>query len=92
MDVKKESIKKLLFAPQDVLVDESTRAVRRSRLRKALVLGNLYKRKVRIQVQTVEGYAKHIEEAVWGLGEEYVSLETGDQIPIRSVSGIEFLS
>ena len=36
------------------------------------MLGNLYKRKVKIKMQTAEGILKKIDTTIWSVGEEFV--------------------
>lgn len=85
-----DSIKNVLFSKEDVFNTKEDVVIRKCNLNKALTLGNLYKRKVVIKFRTLEGYMKRIEASVWALGEEYISIKGGFNIPIRSIEEVEF--
>ena len=91
MELTFESLRSVLFSKEDVIVDYEASAVRKYNLNRALLLGNLYKHKVVIKFRTLEGLTKQIAASVWALGEEYVSLKGGLNIPIRSVEDVEFV-
>lgn len=91
MELTFESLRNVLFSKEDVIADYEASAVRKYNLNRALILGNLYKHKVVIKFRTIEGITKQIAASVWALGEEYVSLKGGLNIPIRSVEDVEFV-
>ena len=85
-----EDLPQVNFTEEEVHQDEKRRSVRSYNLRKAMKLGNLYKRKVHICFKTIEGMIKKVEVSVWAVGEEFVSLKAGRTIPIRSIDHVEF--
>lgn len=92
MELSFDGLKNVLFAKEDVLKkDVEATAIRKYKLRRALILGNLYKHKVNIKFRTLEGMTKRVVASVWALGEEYISLKGGANIPIKSVEEVEFV-
>jgi hypothetical protein len=85
-----EDLPRISFTNNEVHEDEFRRLIRKVNLRKAMKLGNLYKRKVIIYFKTLEGILKKIEVSVWAVGEEFVSLKAGRTIPIHSIDHVEF--
>lgn len=85
-----DSLTNILFSKEDVFKTKEDVITRKCNLSKALTLGNLYKRKVVIKFRTLEGYMKRVEASVWSLGEEYISIKGGFNIPIRSIEEVEF--
>ena len=90
MELTIDSLKNILFSKEDVFNNKEEWVRRKYNLNKALTLGNLYKRKVVIKFRTLEGYMLRIEASVWSLGEEYISIKGGHNIPIRSIEEVEF--
>lgn len=90
IDIKLNSIKELNFSPDDVVRDVKRKTLRKYNLGRAMALGNLYKRKVRVKFRTVDGYLKRVEATVWAVGEEFISFKSGVSIPIKSVEQVEF--
>jgi hypothetical protein len=85
-----EDLAKIDFVDIEVHKDESRRTIRKMNLRKAMKLGNIYKRKVYIYFKTFGGTLKGIEASVWAVGEDFVSLKAGRTIPIKSIDHVEF--
>ena len=85
-----QDLSQMNFTDIEVHSDKFRRTIRKVNLRKAMKLGNIYKRKVFIYFKTFEGVLKKIEVSVWAVGEEFVSLKAGCTIPIRSIDHIEF--
>jgi hypothetical protein len=90
MPLTLEDLQKINFTDIEVHADEFRRLIRKVNLRKAMKLGNIYKRKVHIYFKTIEGILQKIEVSVWAVGEEFVSLKAGRTIPIRSIDHVEF--
>jgi len=88
--IEKESIAECNFAKEDVLSDESLRQLRYEQLEKAEILGNNYKRKVRITFKTEENETLNIETTIWAVGKDYIELKAGIMIPIRAILDIRF--
>ena len=90
IEVKLSSIKEFVFPQDDVVKDVRRKSLRRYNLRRAMALGNLYKRRVKVYFRTVDGYMKRVEATVWAVGEDFISFRSGISIPIKSVEQIEF--
>ena len=90
MEITREKVKQLLFSSDDVLKDKNRKNARKHKLNRALMLGNLYKRKVKIQLLTAEGFMKKVDTTIWSVGEEFVSLKDGIYLPIKSILDIDF--
>ena len=89
-EITRDIVKQLLFGTDDVLNDRDRKSIRRYKLNRALMLGNLYKRKVKIHLQTGEGILKKIDTTIWSVGEEFVSLKDGVHVPIKSIVDVDF--
>lgn len=87
--IKLEHVKNLIFPKLDVLDEEDRIKLRQYNLRRALALGNLYKRRVRLFFKTMDGYVNRLDATIWSVGEEYISLKSGVKIPIRSITEVE---
>lgn len=90
IEIQLKGIKKLMFSKQDVVMDDKSKSLRKYNLKRAMALGNLYKRKVKIYFRTVDGYAKRVEATVWAVGEDFISFKSGISLPIKSVEEVEF--
>ncbi len=88
--VPEDILKSTNFVADEVHEDKDRRSIRSHNLRKALKLGNLYKRKVKIHYKTIEGVIEKIETSVWAVGDKFVSLKKGNTIPIHSIDHVEF--
>lgn len=89
-DVKLSSIKELNFSHDDVVKDVIRKSLRKYNLRRAMALGNLYKRRVKVYFRAMDGYVRSVEATVWAVGEEFISFRAGVSIPIKSVEQVEF--
>lgn len=90
MEITRDAVKQLLFGVEDVIKDRDRKSIRRYKLYRALMLGNLYKRKVKIHMQTAEGILRRIDTTIWSVGEEFVSLKDGVHVPIKSIIDVDF--
>jgi hypothetical protein len=88
--VPEDILKDTVFSKIEVHPDENRRQIRSYNLRKALKLGNLYKRKVTIHYRTLQGVVYKIETSVWAVGEQFISLKKGNTIPIHAIDHVEF--
>jgi hypothetical protein len=88
--IDKNEVLVLAFPEYDVLDDESTKEKRMFRVNRALLLGNLYKQKVKIFFRSKNEIEHTIETTVWGITEKYVLLKGHLCIPINAISTIEF--
>lgn len=85
-----DHLSEVKFIKTDVIQESNARKIRRSNLQKAGVLGNLYKRKVKIKFKTLEGKVNDVVATVWAVGEEFVSFRGGKHLPIKSIVEVEF--
>lgn len=83
-------VKEFIFSKEDVLKDAKRIVLRKFHLRRALLLGNLYKRKVTLVFKTLEGQMEKVETTVWAVGDRFVSLKAGITIPIKSIISVEY--
>ncbi len=88
--VPEDILKDTSFSIIEVILDDDRRRVRSYNLRKALKLGNIYKRKVTIHYMTLKGVVDKIETSVWAVGDQFISLKKGNTIPIHAIDYIEF--
>jgi|TARA_R110002153_G_scaffold6210_13_gene28559 hypothetical protein len=87
--IEKENINKLNFINIDVLDDVDGKKSRYHNLRKAEILGNIHKRKIKIIFKSSEGIFK-VETTVWARSEKYISLKGGVCIPISCIFEVSF--
>lgn len=59
------------------------------RLFQAMILGNTYKRQVKLIFNTSDGY-KYTESTVWSKTDNSIMLKGGSSIPINSIYNVEF--
>lgn len=88
--VQKEDLVDFKFAKMDVLVDEAKRRLRSIYMKKAELLGNGYKGKVKLLFLSENQEIYAVETTIWAVNEEYISLKGGVNIPTKSVCEIEF--
>lgn len=87
--IEKENINKLSFVDIDVIEDVDGKISRYSNLKRAAILGNIHKRKIKIIFKSSEGVFK-VETTVWSRNEKYVTLKGGVSIPISSIVKVSF--
>jgi hypothetical protein len=88
--VAKELLGEVEFVKEDVLSDPAQRRLRDIYLKKAEMLGNGYKAKVKLVFRTEKNDLLAVETTIWSANEEYISLKGGISIPTKSVVDIEF--
>lgn len=88
--VDKELIKDLVFANEEVLLNEEARVQRKDQLQKAMFLGNISKGKSKITFVTNEGYKK-VETTVWSADDVEVLLKSGTFIPVHAIYKVDLL-
>jgi predicted alternative tryptophan synthase beta-subunit len=86
--IEKELVCCQQFSKSEVLSDRYAIAQRRSKLERAVLLGNVHKVKCKIFFETQEG-AKAIETTIWAVTDNYIIIKGGTAIPIRCISGVE---
>lgn len=86
----KEDLKNVQFSNDEVWYDEAKRQERYQKLKKALVLGNVYKNHVRLLM--INNAQQHIQTkaTIWAVTEKYVTLKGGVIIPIGSIMDVKF--
>ena len=88
--VPKEQIGNIEFTQSDVLSEPMDQAVRKYKLRRAMMLGNHYQGKVTIKFRDMMHQPHAVETTVWAVFENYISIKSGMTLPIRSIEDIEF--
>jgi len=89
--VQKEELGGFKFSKIDVLSNDADRKKLRSiYLKKAEILGNNYKGKVKLTFADDADNIYAVETTVWVYSEEFVSLKGGVNIPTKSIIDIEF--
>ena len=82
--IEKEHIPLLNFNREDVLIYAHDKQRRSDDLYKALILGNVYRRKVKIVFKSVQGIKK-VETTIWGVTENNIILKNGITVPIKCI-------
>ena len=85
-----EILSRQQFLDTEVLPTQAERDARREALYYGMVLGNNYKRKVRIAFLTYEGRVD-IESQIWAITESKISLKGGATIPIGCIKSVTTL-
>lgn len=88
---QKEIIPQLKFPHDDVLTDPIEKIKRLQALKWAAVLGNGYHGKVNILFQTADEEVKRVETTVWAYDQDFVTLKSGTNLPIRSIISIDHI-
>ena len=88
--VQKEDLIGFKYAKKDVLVDVTKQRLRSIYMKKAEMLGNSYKGKVKLTFVSEDEQYFAVETTIWAVNEEYISLKGGVNIPTKSVCEIEF--
>lgn len=87
--IEKESINQLTFPKKDVLTYIKEAEYRKTRIVKAMKLGNNRKLKVKIIFKdAIE--IKEVETTIWGVTEKNIMLKQGTIIPIHRIYDIIF--
>jgi hypothetical protein len=88
--IEKENLREVGFWKEDVLTDKVKMRLRDIYLKKAELLGNSYKGKVRIVFKSKSAQLYVVETTIWAASEEYISLKAGINIPTKSICAVEF--
>jgi hypothetical protein len=86
----KESLSEVRFTKEDVLDSEAGKRLRNIYLKRAEMLGNTYKGKVKMYFKTADNEVKGVETTIWYVNENHISLKGGINIPTKAIVGIEF--
>ena len=86
----KEELSEISFVKEDVLKDPVKIRLRGIYLKKAELLGNAYKSKVKMIFKTVNGSVFGVETTIWSADENHITIKGGISIPTKSILEIEF--
>ncbi len=87
--IEKEEIAKLHFNRNEVLRSQEAIHKRKADLYRAMILGNAYQTKVKIEFASVEG--KNCEETtVWHTSDADIALKGGAIIPVCCITSVSF--
>jgi hypothetical protein len=87
-EIKKELLIDMKYPTDDILIDRTKQLRRRNNLYTAMLLGNSFKRKVKILFNTVD-QKFFVNTTVWSVGKEFITLKGGRIVPIRSIYKIQ---
>ena len=89
-DVPKESVPGFSFSKEDVIHEDFLKLKRHLHLKRAEMLGNAYKSKVKIMFRTANGDFKRIYTTVWSATSDFISIKSGVSIPTKSIMHVDF--
>jgi len=88
-EIQKESLVYVKYPDKDILKSKIQRLRRKNNLYAAMLLGNGFKRKVKILFHT--SFNKlFVNTTIWHVGKEYVTLKGGRCLPIKAVEKVKF--
>ncbi len=87
--IAKEDIGKLHFNRSEVLRSEEAIRKRRADLYRAMILGNAYHTKVKIEFAAKEG-KNCVETTVWHASDADIALKGGAIIPVCCITSVTF--
>lgn len=87
--IEKENIPSLNFSKKDVLTEPGERLKRLNDLFRSQSLGNLHQSKVKLTFETADNQIYQVETTIWAVGDCFVSLKGGVNIPINSIFKID---
>ena len=87
--IVKEDVSELNFPKDNVLIDVEEQKKLKSKINKALKLGNALKGKVKIIFEDDEG-RKMVETTIWGVTDKNILLKKTTIVPIRRIHDIKF--
>lgn len=82
--IEKETLSDYTFVDHEVLKSQEDIMMRKMNLNRALILGNAYRRKVKLVFETTVGL-KQVETTIWAVTERNVILKGGKFIPTQSI-------
>ena len=83
-EIEKEMISKLKFPNKEVLTSKIARINRISCLKRASILGNIDRTKMKIIFRDNDG-VKKVNTTIWGQTEKYVILKGSNLIPLNRI-------
>jgi len=88
-EIEKESLIDVKYPIKDIVSGTIQRLRRTHNLYTAMLLGNTFKRKVKIIFQT--SYNKFfVHTTIWHVGKDYITLKGGRVLPIKSIEKVKF--
>lgn len=88
--IEKEQMNSIIFAQDDIYSTADERSIRLYNLRRAMLLGNLYKSHVNLVCTNEVGELVETEATVWAVTDQYVMLKGGITIPIKAIKEVKF--
>ncbi len=82
--IEKETLSDYHFIDHEVLNSADDVKIRKMNLNRALILGNAYRRKIKLIFETTDGI-KQVETTIWAVTEQNVVLKGGKFIPINTI-------
>lgn len=82
--IDKKEIPHLQFLSNDILSSHEEKLIRERELKKAMVLGNSYKHKVKIFFRDLKSFKK-VETTVWFVDDKHVALKEGVILPKKAI-------
>ena len=87
-EIEKESLIDMKYPVVDVITSRIQRLRRKNSLYTAMLLGNTFKRKVKIVFQT--SFNKFlVHTTIWYVGKDNVTLKGGRTLPIKSIEKVK---
>lgn len=87
--IEKEQIPGLNFSKEEVLATTEERNLRLNELFRSQTLGNLHQTKVRLTFSAENEQLYQVYTTIWAVGNSFVSLKSGINIPIHSILKVE---
>jgi hypothetical protein len=87
--IEKENIPSLNFSKREVLTDPDERLKRLNDLFRSQSLGNLHQSKVKLTFEAADHHVYQVNTTIWAVGNAFVSLKGGVNIPIHSIFKID---
>ena len=78
------------YTREDVLKEAEARVSRMKKLKRATILGNGSRNKVRIIYKDAGGKFKQVHTTVWAVGGNFVTLKAGVAIPLNCIYDVKF--
>lgn len=88
-NIEKEKIPNLSFSKKEVLTDPEERMKRLNDLFRSQTLGNLHQSKVKLTFEADDNHIYQVDTTIWAVGNSFVSLKGGINIPINSILKID---
>lgn len=85
--IDKLQVNNIVYAPKESQVKEERQSLT-SKLKRALILGNMNKQHVKLRFKNADGLHFETVATIWGLTENYVILKGARMIPIHSLTDI----